>query len=85
MRAVTRATRVAGAYELAWNGRDDAGRACPPGKYTVFLEVVREHGTYQLLSQTIEANGKDFSAPLAGEGIEVKSATVSWRAAATSK
>lgn len=85
VRAVTRATRVAGAYELAWNGRDDAGRACPPGKYTVFLEVVREHGTYQLLSQTIEANGKDFSAPLAGEGIEVKSATVSWRAAATSK
>ncbi len=85
VRAVTRATRAAGAYELVWNGRDDAGAAMAQGKYTMFLEVVREHGTYQILSHDIEVNGVEFSAAMVGEGSEIKSATVSLRLAAAKK
>lgn len=85
VRAVTRATRAAGAYELSWNGRDDAGEPVAQGKYTMFLEVVREHGTYQILSHGFEVNGVEFSAALVGEGSEVKSATVSLRPPAAKK
>jgi FAD:protein FMN transferase len=85
VRAVTRATRAAGAYELVWNGRDDAGQPVAPGKYTIFLEVVREHGTYQILSHAIDVTGAAFSADMVGEGVEVKAATVSMRPPAAKK
>ncbi len=28
-----------------------------PGAYTVLIEVVREHGTYQLMQETIDFSG----------------------------
>ncbi len=52
--AVSRATRAAGRYQLVWDGADDQGRGLPAGRYTLFLEVVREHGTYQLQQQAFE-------------------------------
>ena len=50
--SVTRATRPAGQHRIAWDGLDDQGKPLPPGTYTVFLEVNREHGTRAL------SNGK---------------------------
>jgi Predicted periplasmic protein (DUF2271) len=34
---------------LEWDGKDNDGKLVKNGKYTVFFEVVREHGTYQLM------------------------------------
>lgn len=55
---VTRATRSAGHYRLAWDGMDDHGNPVPPGTYTIFQEVNREHGTYAIQQGTIVC-GKD--------------------------
>jgi hypothetical protein len=77
--AVTRATRAPGKYELAWDGRDDAGGAVSKGRYTLHLEVVREHGTYQWMSCEFALDGKEFTRALEGAGIEVKSASISYR------
>jgi hypothetical protein len=43
--SVTRPTRNAGHYTLAWNGADRDGRRAPQGKYTVWVEVSYEHGS----------------------------------------
>ena len=39
-----RATRAAGAYTLAWDGKDDFGRRLPAGNYSICVEVCRENG-----------------------------------------
>lgn len=72
--AVTRATRSAGKYELGFDGLDDKGQPLPAGQYTLLLEVVREHGTYQLVKHAIDANGSPFDVALEGEGTELASA-----------
>ncbi len=56
--SVTSATRPPGKYTLRWNGLDDAGKPLPPGKYTVCIEAAREHGTYQIMRQEIDFDGK---------------------------
>ncbi len=56
-RPVSGATRPAGKYSLKWNGMDNDGKPVKAGKYTVFLEVVREHGTYQLMKQQMDFTG----------------------------
>jgi thiamine biosynthesis lipoprotein ApbE len=43
---LTRATRGAGQYQLAWNGLDDIGSPVPAGAYRITVEVSREHGYY---------------------------------------
>ncbi|MCC7010939.1 MAG: DUF2271 domain-containing protein [Planctomycetes bacterium] len=83
--AVTRATRAPGKYELTWDGRDDLGQPVPAGPYSMYLEVVREHGTYQLLSQKFAIDGIEFSKAMTGDGIEVKSATLAFRLPAPKK
>jgi FAD:protein FMN transferase len=45
-RAVTRATRAAGRYQIVWDGLDDKGKPVPQGTYTVTVEVNREHGRH---------------------------------------
>jgi thiamine biosynthesis lipoprotein ApbE len=47
-RTVGSATRSPGKYTLKWDGRDNDGKPVAPGKYTVYLEVAREHGGYEL-------------------------------------
>lgn len=44
LRPWTRATRAPGAYTLAWDGKDEQGRRCPPGRYRIRIDVNREHG-----------------------------------------
>lgn len=50
---VSQATRKAGAYQLAWDGTDDEGRQVIANRYLVCIEVVREHGSYQLIRQEL--------------------------------
>jgi hypothetical protein len=39
LRTVVDGTMAAGAHEMVWNGRDDRGRALPPGMYWARLEA----------------------------------------------
>jgi FAD:protein FMN transferase len=55
--SVSSATRGPGKYTIDWDGKDNAGNYIKAGKYTVFLEVAREHGTYQLMRQEIDFIG----------------------------
>lgn len=55
--SVSSATRSPGKYSVEWDGKDNQGKVLKPGKYTVCLEVAREHGTYQLIRQEIDFGG----------------------------
>lgn len=55
---VSSATRSPGKYTLRWDGKDNAGKPVKPGKYTVMIEASREHGTYGLIKQEINWDGK---------------------------
>lgn len=78
--AITGATRPAGMYTIIWDGKDDNGNLQESGKYTVYIEVVRERGTYQLIRQQFELNDipQRFDLP---PGTEVSSATIEYRRA----
>jgi hypothetical protein len=65
VRAVTRATRGPGKYDLAWDGKDDKGNALPQGTYTVRVEVHREFGQHLRQSGKIECKDKPATAKLA--------------------
>jgi thiamine biosynthesis lipoprotein ApbE len=55
---VSSATRSPGKYTLRWDGKDNVGKSVKPGKYTVMIEAAREHGTYGLIKQEINWDGK---------------------------
>lgn len=73
--SISSATRSAGKYTLTWDGLDDHGKVVPAGKYTVFIEAAREHGTYQLIKQEIEWNGKPAHFDMES-GIEITSSSL---------
>jgi thiamine biosynthesis lipoprotein len=54
--SVTSATRSPGKYTINWDGKDNAGKYVKPGKYTVFIEAAREHGSYGLMQQDMDFN-----------------------------
>jgi hypothetical protein len=72
--SVSSATRPAGKYTVNWDGKDNAGKYVKPGKYMVYLEVAREHGTYQLIHQEMDFNGAPKKLDLPGN-LEVTAAT----------
>ncbi|GAB4148758.1 MAG: hypothetical protein Fur0037_17060 [Planctomycetota bacterium] len=74
---VTRATRPSGTYSLTWDGTDDSGIRVRPGKYTVFVEAVREHGTHQILEKTVVIDGKPFVEEVPG-GTEIARARLTF-------
>lgn len=78
MASFTGATRSAGNYSLNWDGKNDQGQFVKQGKYTVFIEAAREHGTYQLIKQEMNFNGKAQDKPLPGNE-EITSASLSYR------
>jgi thiamine biosynthesis lipoprotein len=59
MPSIAGATRPAGKYSVKWDGKDDKGEFVKSGKYTINLEVAREHGTYQLITQEIKCAGSE--------------------------
>lgn len=76
--SITSATRSPGKYTLKWDGKDDAGNSLTAGTYTIYIEVVREHGGYDLLHQEVECKKKDQSYTLQG-GREVSSALIEYK------
>ncbi len=53
---VTKATRPAGQYRLAWDGLDDQGKPLPSGTYSVVLETNRQFGAHAMESGKIDCN-----------------------------
>ena len=78
------ATRPPGAYSLKWDGKNENGEFMPPNKYTVFIEVAREHGTYQILKQVINCNNKEEIFTLT-PNVEVSAASVAFQKSAETK
>jgi FAD:protein FMN transferase len=78
IRTVSEATRKPGEYAVVWDGRTDAGDLVPPGDYTLSLEAMREHGTYQLIRKTISCRDQPVRVTLEGNE-ELKSATLEYR------
>lgn len=78
MSTISSATRSAGKYALKWDGKDDKGNYVNPGKYTIYIEVVREHGTYQLMSGEINCAKKAQQVTIAGNA-EVTGALLEYR------
>ncbi|MDX2042828.1 MAG: DUF2271 domain-containing protein [Acidobacteriota bacterium] len=76
--SVSSATRPPGKYSVKWDGKDNQGKLVKPGKYTVFIEVAREHGTYQLIRQELDFNSapKQINLP---SNAEVASASLDYR------
>ncbi|WP_394205838.1 DUF2271 domain-containing protein [Shewanella waksmanii] len=62
---VTGATRPSGAYKLDWDMTDSAGSAVKSGKYTLLVEVVREHGNRSLVRHKFNHDGNPFAVTLA--------------------
>ena len=78
------ATRGPGKYSLAWDGKDDAGNLVKAGEYAVYIEVAREHGTYQILSQTMKFTGTAKKIELT-PNTELASASLDYRKITTPK
>lgn len=76
---ISGATRGPGEYKAVFDGKDDAGNPLTPGKYTLFIEVAREHGTYQLIRHPLTLGDKPIAETKLKSNVEVKSATVEYR------
>lgn len=75
---VSGATRNPGKYSVVWDGKDDAGAPVKPGKYTLYIEAAREHGSYQLMKHEVAVGGEPFTAQVKGNE-EIKGASLDYR------
>lgn len=80
--SITSSTRSPGKYTLKWDGKDDKGTTLKQGKYTVHIEVAREHGGYDLLEQEINCAGADQQFTLKGNS-EVASVNLAYKIKST--
>ena len=78
------ATRGPGKYSLSWDGKDDSGQLVKAGTYTVYIEVAREHGTYQIISKEMKFANSAQKAELTPNP-ELASASLEYRKIATAK
>lgn len=76
--SITSATRSAGDYSLVWDGKNDQGQFVEQGNYTIFIEAAREHGTYQLMKQSMKFDGKAKTQAIAGNE-ELSAASLVYR------
>ena len=76
---VSGATKNPGKYNLVWDGKDDRGVLVEQGEYVVFIEAAREHGTYQLMRQSVMVGKKQVKPVEMPGNIEIKGATVEFR------
>ncbi len=63
--AVTSATRSAGLHRFSWDGLDQQGKRLQQGNYTLYIEVVREHGGRNLIRKKLQLAETDFTYSLA--------------------
>jgi FAD:protein FMN transferase len=75
--SIAAATRPPGKYTFNWNGKDDSGKLLPAGKYTVYIEAAREHGTYQLMHEEMDFNGTPAKVDLKGN-VEIAGASLDY-------
>ena len=66
--AVTRPTRDPGKYSVTWDGKDDAGNPVGQGRYTVNVEMSREHGGHSLQTIPLDLGKAPASGSAQGEG-----------------
>ncbi|MCS7067973.1 MAG: DUF2271 domain-containing protein [Meiothermus sp.] len=66
-------TRLPGRYALSFDGKDDKGNPVSQGDYFVCVEMVREHGPYELFREKVTLAQTPFkrSFNMAGELKEV--------------
>src|SRR6187402_262822 len=77
-KTVSSATRAPGTYTLKWDGKDNDGKLVQAGKYTICVEVTREHGTYEIQRQEMDFNAKPQQATLPA-GTEMGALTLAYR------
>ncbi|OTG67761.1 thiamine biosynthesis protein ApbE [Acinetobacter sp. ANC 4470] len=63
--AVAKPSRQPGQYKLAWDGKDETGKAVAAGKYLIHIETSREHGdhSYQTFDLDVKAKGSNQTLP----------------------
>jgi hypothetical protein len=81
---VSAATKPPGAYKVNWDGKDDNDKLVAKGKYTLFIEAAREHGTYQLLSKEFKIGDEAVKIDL-GKNEEIKSAKFEYQPKGSNK
>jgi hypothetical protein len=79
-KSLTGATRPPGKYTLNWDGKDNKGNPVKAGRYTVFIEATREHGTDQTMRQEMDFNGRPAQVTLPG-GVELAGAMLDYHKA----
>ncbi len=75
---ISKPTRNPGEYHVEWDGTDDNGKPLSDGKYTLYIEAAREHGSYQLIKHPFEIGGEAFTKELKGN-VEIKAATLEYQ------
>lgn len=78
---ISGATRGPGEYKAVFDGTDDAGKPLKPGKYTLYLEAAREHGTYQIIRQPLTLGADPIAVTKLKGNVEFESAAYEYRAA----
>jgi thiamine biosynthesis lipoprotein len=78
--SISSATRSPGSYSFKWDGKDQHGKLVKAGTYMVLIEVAREHGTYQILRQSMDFSGVPKRVELAGND-EVDAAVLDYHKA----
>lgn len=76
---VASATRGPGKYQALFDGTSDDGTPLKPGKYTLFIEAAREHGTYQLIRHEMTLGSEPIADTKLKGNVEIKSASVAYR------
>ncbi len=71
----TGATRIPGAFSVAWNGTNLDGALVADGDYFVCIEAAREDGPYQIIRESIPVSGSLAATTLAPSG-ELTAASV---------
>ncbi|RZL47985.1 MAG: DUF2271 domain-containing protein [Pedobacter sp.] len=72
--SVTGATRNPGKYTIKWDGKNDKGEYVPQGKYTIIIETSKEHGTDEIIRQSMEFKKAAKKATNAGN-VEISNVT----------
>lgn len=75
---ISAATKPPGAYKAVWDGKNDDGELVKKGNYKLYIEVAREHGTYQILSQDVVIGDAAASGDV-GSNVEIKAAAYSYQ------
>lgn len=57
-------TRAPGTYSVEWDGTDTSGATVEAGEYIVSIEATREHGSYEIIQQSLTFGNTAFSETL---------------------